>query len=1103
MEKKKLIVVLGMHRSGTSAITRALKALGVELGDSLLPPVNGDNDKGYWEDADINALNIEMLNALEYDWNSWASASKEDLTSPKVNAYKLRALDILRAKLRTSDVIGLKDPRISRLMPFWISVFERLPVEVSFIIALRHPMSVAQSLIKRDKSFPAGKAYRLWLDYSLSALEGTSGQQRIVVDYDLLMVDPVAQLKRIAATCNLSMAEDSSEVREYIDCFLEDRLRHTHFEEKDLELDESCTAGTIDLYRMLLLLAKDSEECDFSAEVLTRIKSHQNESRTIYRYIDNCEKNQIQLLSDISELRERNDSLVKIIQGKDNDITNLQKIISDQKDDLEQQLSLISSKSAALDDAILELSLRNEEIEKLIDKSSELESYVEELHRNMKAKEDEYTHLREESTHLKDQLSVKDYKISLMSEDIRKLGQIVLEKEKLIDLFQRSTSWRITYPIRLTKHLFILIAKLVYLPFKAVRLGGGLVGTARKIAGQFRQRGLKGLYDGFRYVLNYSFIASESATEHSDGLSISPDSDNDLKPDRNDYLQWISNYDTLRESERQKILDDINGFIELPKISIVMPTYNPNVLWLSEAIQSVQQQLYPNWELCIADDCSPNLEVIELLREVSDSDSRVKVRFRQENGHISAASNSALELVTGDWVALLDHDDLLPEHALYWVAKAILNNESVRMIYSDEDKIDERGVRYAPYFKSDWNIDLFYSHNMICHLGVYSAQLVKEVGGFRLGLEGAQDYDLALRCIERISPDQIFHIPRILYHWRTHAGSTAGGVEAKPYAVNAGERAINDHFARCSINAEAKSTNVGYRAKYRLPEVLPKVSLIIPTRNGVKLVRQCISSILEKTTYENYEIILVDNGSDDPEALAYFKYLADNKKANVIRDDSPFNYSSLNNNAVKVAVGEIIGLINNDIEVIEPNWLGEMVSIALQDGVGAVGAKLLYPDDSLQHGGVVLGVGGVAGHSHKHISVNDPGYFSRAGVISSFSAVTAACLIIRKSIYEQVEGLNETDLTVAFNDVDFCLRVREAGYRNVWTPYALLYHHESATRGFEDNPEKQARFSAEISYMKKRWGDLLIKDPAYSPNLTLEHEDFSLAWPPRVEEMHE
>lgn len=565
-----------------------------------------------------------------------------------------------------------------------------------------------------------------------------------------------------------------------------------------------------------------------------------------------------------------------------------------------------------------------------------------------------------------------------------------------------------------------------------------------------------------------------------------------------DYSQWIEQYDRLDGATAEQLRAEISALAAPPRISVIMPTYNADPIWLAGAIESVRNQLYPHWELCIADDASTTDAIRPLLERYAREDARIRVVFRSENGHISAASNSALALATGDWIALLDHDDLLAPTALYFVARSIIDHPNARLLYSDEDKIDSEGLRHDPYFKCDMNIDLFYSHNMICHLGVYQKRLLDEIGGFRAGFEGAQDYDLALRCLEIIKAESIVHIPRVLYHWRVHPASTAATGDAKPYAVLAGERALNEHFERMGINGKVETVGNGYRARYCLPEPRPLVSLIIPTRNGIRLLKQCIDGILQKTAYGPYEIIVVDNGSDEEATLEYLDSLRTEKNVRVIRDERPFNYSALNNMAVTLANGEIVGLVNNDIEVISETWLDEMVSLAVQPGVGAVGAKLLYPDGRIQHAGVVVGIGGVAGHAHKLFSRESYGYFSRSSLISSFSAVTAACLIVRKAVYDEVGGLNEADLAVAFNDVDFCLRIREAGYRNVWTPYAELFHHESATRGSEDNPEKVARFNREVSYMLSRWGASLNDDPAYSPNLTLEQEDFGYAWPPRV-----
>lgn len=635
--------------------------------------------------------------------------------------------------------------------------------------------------------------------------------------------------------------------------------------------------------------------------------------------------------------------------------------------------------------------------------------------------------------------------------------------------FEQSTSWRVTAPMRQVKTAGLRTKAVAQRLRTAIRRPGGFRRVFSRAINIYRQSGVNGL----KRLTSQALGATD------------------------DYAEWVRRYDTLDADARAGLRARVDAMPNKPLISIVMPTYNPNPVWLEEAIGSVQSQIYPFWELCIADDASPDPRCREILSRFAARDDRIKVVFREKNGHISAASNSALEIATGQWVALMDHDDVLPEHALFWVANEINASPDARLIYSDEDKLGADGERESPYFKPDWNLELFYSQNMFSHLGVYETALLHEVGGFRTGFEGAQDYDLVLRCMERVESGQIRHIPKVLYHWRVHAESTANTKDAKPYAQLAGERALNEHFVRAGIRGRVTYVGNGYHARYDLPDPAPLVSLIIPTRNAMQLVRQCVDSIEARTTYPNYEFILVDNGSDDPESLAYFETLKQRPNFRVIRDDSEFNYSKLNNLAVAAARGDVVGLINNDIEVITPNWLSEMVSIACQPGVGAVGARLWYPDRTLQHGGVVLGIGGVAGHAHKRLPNDRGGYFERAALIQSFSVVTAACLIVQKKHYLAVNGLNEAELKVAFNDVDFCLRLREAGLRNVWTPYAELFHHESATRGEDTNPEKQQRFAGEVRYMMERWGDALTHDPAYNPNLTLVHEDFSLAWPPR------
>jgi GT2 family glycosyltransferase len=539
-------------------------------------------------------------------------------------------------------------------------------------------------------------------------------------------------------------------------------------------------------------------------------------------------------------------------------------------------------------------------------------------------------------------------------------------------------------------------------------------------------------------------------------------------------------------------------------ISILMPVFNTPEPWLIKAIESVRDQYYPNWELCIANDASTEPHVARVLTAYSQRDDRIKIITRTENGHISAASNSALEIATGDFCGLLDHDDELAPHALAEIIFALEANSDLAFIYSDEDKIDEAGYRSDPYFKPDWNPDLLLGQNYTCHFSVFRTSLLNEIKGFRLGLEGSQDWDLTLRATARIDDRQIHHIAKVLYHWRAIPGSTALVIDQKEdYPFIAAKKALADHLAEQNIEGKLLPIEGRHwRIQYPLPGNAPKVSMIIPTHNGYELLKTCLDSVRSLTEYPNYEIIVVDHQSDDPTCLKYFTEL-ETEGVKVIPFQGEFNFSAINNYAARHAAGSILAFLNNDLEAIQPDWLTEMVSQATRPPIGAVGALLHFPDDTVQHAGVILGIGGlngspsVAGHAFKNAPRGSEGQRNRHRLVQNFSAVTAACLVIRREIFEKVGGFDETKLAVAFNDIDFCLRVLKAGYRNLWTPFAELYHHESASRGIEDSPDKLERFAAEIATMRGRWAAILDRDPAYNPNLTAEFEDFSLAVPPR------
>lgn len=554
------------------------------------------------------------------------------------------------------------------------------------------------------------------------------------------------------------------------------------------------------------------------------------------------------------------------------------------------------------------------------------------------------------------------------------------------------------------------------------------------------------------------------------------------------YQMWIENNEPSKEEleEQRNTKFKIN-----PKISIIIPMYNTPINFFEELVNNLIDQTYTNWELCLADG-SP--EKNEKLEKIYKKDERIKYKFIGENKGIAGNTNEALSLVTGDFVALLDHDDLLPIFSLYEIVKCINENPDVEFIYTDEDKFEKLGgKRYDPYFKSDFAPDTLRANNFICHFSVFKKELMDKLGGFRSKYDGAQDYDILLRMSEETN--NIIHIPKILYHWRVHSLSTAkSGGTAKPYAYEAGIKAIQDHIDRIGLKGTVESGNTlgTYKVNYEI-QGNPKVSIVIPNKDYVKTLKVCINSIKKLTTYENYEIIIVENNSEENETFEYYKKIDGKDKIKVVYfPEKEFNYSKIINFGVKNSTGDYIVQLNNDTELLTPNWLQEMLGFAQRDDVGAVGAELFYPDNTIQHAGIIIGIGGVAGHVFKNLPKGIHGYFSKDAMIQNLSAVTAACIMTPKSIYDEV-GYMDEKFKVAFNDVDFCLKIRQTGKLIVYNPYVQFTHYESKSRGFEDTPEKKKRFQSEVDRFHDKWQSVLDKgDPYYNINLRLNNDQCAI-----------
>ena len=558
------------------------------------------------------------------------------------------------------------------------------------------------------------------------------------------------------------------------------------------------------------------------------------------------------------------------------------------------------------------------------------------------------------------------------------------------------------------------------------------------------------------------------------------------------YRAYIPTEETLEIQRKQK-------FDYSPLISIAVPAYQTPVEFLRQMIESLIVQTYSNWELCIVNASPDNEEMQKVLAEYSAGDSRVRFCNLKENLGIAENTNRVFAMTKGEFVGLLDHDDLLAPNALYEIVKILQDHPQADALYTDEDKVTtELDEHFQPHLKPDFNLDLLRSNNYICHFFVVRKSIVEKAGGFRKEFDGAQDYDFIFRCTENAG--EVLHVPEILYHWRTHKASTADNPASKMYAFEAGKRAIEAHLERTGTKGEVSHTqDLGfYRVKYPV-QGKPLVSVIIPNKDEKETLQTCLEMLEKNTGYQNFEIIIVENNSTTDEIFRYYKELSGNRKIHLLRWGKEFNYSAINNFAVAHAKGEYLLFLNNDVKSINPDWLEEMLGVCQRPEVGGVGAKLIYPDNTIQHAGCVIGMGGIAGHMFVDMPADRTGYLHKASLLQDMSAVTAACLLMKKEVFEQAGGFTE-ELAVAFNDVDLCLKVRKNGYLIVYDPYGKLYHMESKTRGAEDSKEKVRRFQTEIEYMRCHWIDILKNgDPCYNKNLSLTKWNYSLKPIPGME----
>lgn len=565
-----------------------------------------------------------------------------------------------------------------------------------------------------------------------------------------------------------------------------------------------------------------------------------------------------------------------------------------------------------------------------------------------------------------------------------------------------------------------------------------------------------------------------------------------------DYPAWLERFDRWDEPRRDALRNSIDRMTRKPLVSVLLPTYESDLSDLAAAVASVRSQIYPHWELCVVDDGSARTALKEYLCGLA-ADPRIRVLLKPTNEGIAATLNAALAAANGAFVAFLDHDDLLHEAALLRIAEAIEATPDVAFLYTDEDLLDAHGKRTQPHFKPDWNEEWSRTTNYPLHLCVARTDVARSIGGFRTGVDGVQDWDFVLRLAEAVGPNRIVHVCGVLYHWRVGPGSTAAGVNQKP-GIEAAQRAtIDAMLARRGLQAAVLQSSSGWALRYRVPDPSPLVSIVIPSKDAAALLRRCVESIESRTEYSPYEIVIVDHESRAPDALALLHELRGKSRVRIVPFSGAFNYAAECNRGVAASTGSIIVLLNNDVEITQGDWLAILVGHVTQRDVGVVGSLLLYPDGTIQHAGVVLGMNGTADRPYLGYRRGHPGIAGRAVSAQDVTAVVTACAAIRRDLYLEAGGM-DASFAVSHNDLDLCLRVRALGYRNVWTPAVVLHHHEGASRGLETSPADRARAADEAERFRARWGAIVDNDPCYNPNLSLTGTAFALAWPPRAPE---
>lgn len=979
------LIVLGMHRSGTSTVARLLNMMGAYFAPAeLAMPATEYNEKGYWERMDVFGVHEEMFHALGMGWDRVAHFDARRLAEPEFVAQFRPRIEQILLDLDARRPWFVKDPRLNVLLPFWQPLLE-VPV---CIFVHRNPIQVAQSLQKRE-GFPLSLGLALWEQYSLLGLAHSRAMPRLWVSYHDVMREPVEVTRRLhAQLLELEVQGLRMPSQREIEAFIEPRLYHQKGNQtlqngfanaQQRELDQAFSDGSILSWPELPSLSAGA------AEIL---QAHQDSLAAQARF------------------------------------TTEKACLGDELEGQRQQTELAMT-------AVQEL-------------SSELEA----VRRWVETIEATAQERAVQITQLDSALEAARHTSVLLTTEIATL--------------RNSLAWRITAPLR---------------------------GIGTRFPALETQ--LRPVLENAGAILSLQWFKPRRATQATpsaiarDLLAVDALDPSHLPVPVDPYAAWlrVNQWNPRAEMALRDRLAACRG--RLPRLSVVMPVYNPPLRFLSQAIQSIKRQIYPDWQLCIADDASTDPRVRPYLQSLA-ADPRLALAYRQTNGHISAATNSAAELAHGDFLLLLDQDDELTVDALAEVALYLAEHPDTDLLYSDSDKIDEHGQRYDPHFKPDWSPELLLSYMYAGQVLVVRRSLFEQLGGLRVGFEGAQDHDLALRVGEVAR--HVGHLPLVLYHWRCFRGSTAFSGHEKPYSFQAGRQAVQEALERRQSAGQAFQPDWAERGgngiyQVRFPDRGPSVTIIIPTHNRPDLLQRCLQA-LAKTRYRDYRVMVVDNENHDPAARRYLDQLEHEVVAISNRPGQGFSFSHVMNEAVRRASTDYVLLLNDDTEVVTPEWLSSLVGLAELPGVGATGALLRYGDGKVQHAGVVHGIDGMCDHAFKLIRRGDNGFLSYIAMIRNCIAVTAACLLTRRELFLELGGFDEQRFAVAYNDPDYCYRLRERGYRIVYSPNAELLHHEGQTRGFGDKPQ-------EIAAYRQAFKTLI--DPYLNRNLSRENPCFTVA----------